>query len=175
VVGGILPTVLVVLGLLVSAAGRRWLARLPLGDLAAISVVRIGVEVGLYGLAAYHLVPEIMTFAGRNLDVLAGITAPIVAARWRNRRLGRTGLLIWNVASLALLGNIVVLALLASPSPVQQFAFEQPNVAVLRFPFVWLPTFIVPLVLFSHVASLYQLWRRPVSAHTGSGLSANAA
>jgi hypothetical protein len=48
-------------------------------------------------------------------------------------------------------------------------------VAVLRFPFVWLPTFIVPLVLFSHVASLYQLWRRPIAAHMGSGLSANAA
>ncbi|MCR5886340.1 hypothetical protein LRS06_00845 [Hymenobacter sp. J193] len=128
-------------------------------------MVRVGVEVGLYSLAAAHLVPELMTFAGRNFDVLAGLSAPVVAALYRRQRLGRGGLLAWHLGSLALLGTIVTLALLTAPTPAQQFAFEQPNVAVVRFPFVWLPTFIVPVVLFSHAASLYQLLRpRPALA-----------
>jgi hypothetical protein len=39
----------------------------------------------------------------------------------------------------------------------QQIAFDQPNIGVMYFPFVWLPACIVPLVLLSHLASLYQL------------------
>lgn len=48
-------------------------------------------------------------------------------------------------------------ALFSTPSPIQQFAFEQPNIAILNFPFSWLPTFIVPLVLFGHLASIRKL------------------
>lgn len=163
VLGGILPAVVVILSLLISPQGQRWMATLALADLAAISVVRVGVELGLYGLATAHLVPELMTFSGRNFDMLAGLSAPVVASLWRRERLGRGGLIAWNVAALALLATIVTLALLSAPSPVQQLAFEQPNVAVVRFPFVWLPTFIVPVVLFSHVVSLYQLLRSPAA------------
>ncbi|GAB3320417.1 hypothetical protein GCM10027511_30720 [Hymenobacter humi] len=159
VVGAILPAVLLMVAVMVSARGRRWITRLPMADLAAISVVRVGVELGLYALAAYRLVPELMTFEGRNFDILAGLTALVVEGLLRRQQLGRGWLLAWHVASLALLANIVGLALLAAPTPAQQLAFEQPNVAVMRFPFVWLPAFIVPVVLFSHVASLYKMLR----------------
>ncbi|HVF96549.1 MAG TPA: hypothetical protein VM871_04480, partial [Flavisolibacter sp.] len=41
------------------------------------------------------------------------------------------------------------------------FAFDQPNIAVLYFPFIWLPSFIVPVVLLSHLVCIRQLlkWR----------------
>ncbi|MBF9237504.1 hypothetical protein I2I05_08860 [Hymenobacter sp. BT683] len=159
-VAGILPPALVITSLLLAPAGRRWMARLPLADLVAISVVRVPVEVGLYGLAMNRLVPELMTFAGRNFDILAGLTALLIVGLLRTHRISRGWLMVWHVAALMLLNNIVVLALLAAPTPAQQLAFEQPNVAVLRFPYVWLPAFIVPVVLFSHVASLYKLLRR---------------
>ncbi|WP_133273411.1 hypothetical protein [Hymenobacter radiodurans] len=162
--GALLPAVAVMLAIVISPQGRRWMARLPLADLTSISVVRVGVEIGLFGLAAHRLVPEMMTFSGRNFDILAGLTAPVVASLWRKQRLGRGGLIVWNVAALALLAIIVTLALLSAPTPLQRLAFEQPNVGVLRFPFVWLPAFIVPVVLFSHIASLYQLLRHPESA-----------
>jgi hypothetical protein len=41
--------------------------------------------------------------------------------------------------------------------PFQQFAFDQPNIAVLYFPFIWLPSCVVPLVLLSHLAAIRQL------------------
>ncbi|MEM9987092.1 MAG: hypothetical protein AAF804_18515, partial [Bacteroidota bacterium] len=53
----------------------------------------------------------------------------------------------------------VGIAILSAPLPFQQLAFEQPNVAVLRFPYVLLPGVVVPLVLLSHLLSLkYLLW-----------------
>jgi hypothetical protein len=112
-------------------------------------------------LSTYKLVPELMTFGGRNFDILSGITAPIVYficfknSQLKNRRL----LLIWNFICLGLLLNIVINALLSAPFPFQQFAFDQPNVAILYFPFTWLPCFIVMIVLYSHLAAIRQLVR----------------
>jgi len=41
--------------------------------------------------------------------------------------------------------------------PIQQFAFEQPNRAVLYFPFIWLPSVVIPIFIFSHLAAFWQL------------------
>jgi hypothetical protein len=73
------------------------------------------------------------------------------------KKIRRTSLLLWNFACLLLLGNIVVNAALSAPSPFQRLAFDQPNRAVLYFPFIWLPAFIVPVVLFAHLVSLRRL------------------
>ena len=59
--------------------------------------------------------------------------------------------------ALGLLLNIVFIAIFSAPFSFQKFAFEQPNIAVLFFPFSWLPAFIVPVVLFCHLASIRQL------------------
>jgi hypothetical protein len=74
-------------------------------------------------------------------------------------KIDRNGILIWNFICLGLLINIVVNALFSAPSPIQKFAFEQPNIAILNFPFSWLPTFIVPIVLFGHLTSIRQLMK----------------
>lgn len=68
--------------------------------------------------------------------------------------------LYWNVIGLVFLANIVSIAILSASTPFQQFGFEQPNKAILYFPFVWLPVFIVPLVLFGHLAAIKQLAAR---------------
>jgi hypothetical protein len=122
--------------------------------------VRIPVEIILFWLFINRAVPELMTFEGRNFDILEGITAPFIAYFWLTKRKGNRNLvLIWNLICLSLLINIVVNALLSAPSPIQKFAFDQPNIAILYFPFSWLPTFIVPLVLFGHLVSIRQLMK----------------
>ncbi|WBA42680.1 hypothetical protein [Hymenobacter canadensis] len=154
---GVGPPLIGIAGLLLTGSGRCLLARFDLVDLTWLSVVRIPVELCLYGLALHHLVPDLITFADRNLDLAAGLTAPLAAYWFRTRLMGRRLLLLWHGGSLVLLLNVVVLAAGSVPTPWQQVGFSQPNVAVLHWPFVWLPTFIVPLVLFSHVAALRQL------------------
>jgi hypothetical protein len=99
-----------------------------------------------------------MTFEGRNFDILAGLTAPVVAYfGFVKSRLSNRFMVMWNVISLLLLLNIVINAILSAPFRFQQFAFDQPNIAVMYFPFVWLPCFIVPVVLFSHLVLIKRL------------------
>jgi hypothetical protein len=142
---------------------KSFVSQLPLKTLTLLSVVRIPVEIVLFWLFENNQIPQIMTFEGRNFDILSGITAPIIA--WLAFRHGKTNrllLIIWNIFALFLLFNIVATAAFSVPSPIQQLAFEQPNRAVLYFPFVWLPSIVVPIVLFSHIASLWQIFTNKV-------------
>jgi hypothetical protein len=105
-----------------------------------------------------------MTFEGRGFDIISGFTAPIVVwLAFRNNKTNRGLLIVWNLIALGLLVNIVVIALLSFPSPIQRFGFEQPNVGVAYFPFIWLPAIIVPIVLFAHLAALWKLFRGQTS------------
>lgn len=151
------PPLLLLLSRLATVQGRAFLASLRLEVLTLLHVVRLPVELGLYGLYLHGAVPRIMTFEGGNWDILMGLSAPLLYWLVRRQRVGRWVLLGWNVLGLALLLNIVVVAVLAAPSPVQRLAFDQPNVALLHFPFGWLPAVVVPLVVLAHVAALRQL------------------
>ena len=158
---GVLPAAIIILGLFVTAAGRKFIDGLPLQLLTYLNVVRIPVELTLFWLFLNRAVPELMTFEGHNFDILAGISAPFVAYfGFTKKVLSQNLILIWNFVCLALLINIVVLALLSAQTPIQQFGFDQPNVAIVFFPFSWLPTFIVPVVLFGHLASIRQLLKQ---------------
>ena len=99
-----------------------------------------------------------MTFEGRNLDILSGLTAPLIYYfGYVKKQLPKSVLLGWNILCLGLLINIVRLAILSAPFPFQTLAFDQPNIAILYFPFVWLPCCVVPLVLLSHLATIRKL------------------
>lgn len=149
---------LVTIVLLFIFSRKSLIASLPLKILTLLHIVRIPVELVLFWLFQNSLVPRLMTFEGVNYDILSGITAPLVVwLAFRNGNINRRLLIVWNIFALLLLINIVASAVLSFQTPFQQFAFDQPNRAVLYFPFVWLPAAVVPIVLFCHLASLYQL------------------
>lgn len=155
----VLPALLLIILLFVFERND-FVSRISIKTLTLLHIVRIPVEIVLFWLYQSGQVPQLMTFEGRNFDVLSGLTAPIIFwLAFRNGKTNRTLLIVWNIFALLLLINIVVNAVLSIPSLLQKFAFEQPNVAVLHFPFVWLPAVVVPIVLFSHLASLSQLLR----------------
>ena len=152
---------LAILGLFLTKRGRIFLEKLNPKFLTYLHTVRVPVELVLWGLFIYGAIPELMTFEGRNFDILAGLTAPFVAyLGYQQMKLSKSTLLIWNLVSLGLLLNIVINAVLAAPFAFQQQAFDQPNIGVLYFPFVWLPGCVVPLVLLSHLVSIRQLIRK---------------
>ena len=158
---GIFPAIFIILVLFVTQKGKQFIDSLPLKNLTYINIVRIPVEIVLFWLFLNKAIPELMTFEGRNFDIIAGITAPFVAYfMFSKNKFHRQKMLIWNFICLGLLINIVVNALLSAPSPIQKFAFDQPNIAILNFPFSWLPTFIVPIILFGHLASIRQLLKQ---------------
>jgi len=149
---------LMIAALFVQRTGRAFIAGLDLGLLVILNTIRIPVELVLYGLFIHGAVPELMTFTGRNWDILSGLTAPLVWwFGYKRRILPRAVLIGWNVIGLALLLNIVINAILAAPFDFQQQAFDQPNVAIFYFPYVLLPGVVVPIVFFSHLALLRSL------------------
>ncbi|MDO7852320.1 hypothetical protein [Hymenobacter convexus] len=155
------PPVLLIGLLFATARGRRYLDGLNLQTLTLLHVVRIPVELVLFGLFVHQAVPELMTFEGRNFDILSGLSVPVVYYLVFKKQVpGRPWLLAWNFICLGLLLNIVANALLSVPGPFQRFSFEQPNVAILHFPFSLLPAVVVPLVLLAHLAAIRQLLRR---------------
>ena len=153
--------VLAIIGLFITRRGRTLLDSWDLKWLTRLHVIRMPVELVLYWLFLHKQIPQLMTFEGINYDILSGITAPIILLLcFRAQQPRKIPLLIWNIICLGLLFNIVVHAILAAPFSFQQLAFDQPNVAVLYFPYVWLPALIVPAVLLAHLAAIRKLLKQ---------------
>jgi hypothetical protein len=141
--------------------GKNFIDRLDLKFLTSLHTVRLPVEITLMLLFLHQQIPQIMTFEGRNFDIVSGISAPIIAfIYFRTQQTKKKLLLFWNFVCLALVLNIMIHGILSAPFPFQQFGFEQPNIGVLKFPFIWLPGFIVPVVIFSHLVSIRQLLKK---------------
>lgn len=155
---GLLPVLLFFSYLFISKSGRNFIDTLPLAQLTYLHSIRIPVEIGLYLIYIYGAVPELMTFEGGNLDILSGLSAPVIGFLYfKKKSIKPQLLLLWNLICLALLFNIVSRALLSAPFPFQKLAFNQPNVAILYFPFILLPSFMVATVLFCHLAAIRKI------------------
>jgi hypothetical protein len=154
----VLPPLAFICLLLLTKKGKRFIDSLDIKALTLIHIVRIPVEFVLLLLFLQKAIPQIMTFDGKNFDIFSGITALFIYYfGFVRKTLNKNFIIAWNFICLALLVNIVSIAILSAPFTFQKIAFDQPNVAVFYFPFVWLPAFIVPVVLLSHLVSIRQL------------------
>lgn len=142
-------------GILIFTFQYKWAkkARLNITSLLAIHALRLPVELILHQLYLQKKIPILMTYEGWNFDILTGMSAILLLAYklFTGKELNRSLMILWNLTGLALLLIIVSIAILSAPLPIQQLAFDQPNIAVLEFPIVFLPAYIVPAVFVSHV------------------------
>jgi hypothetical protein len=155
---GILPVLLLILILFNNRRGQAFLDQVDLKTLTIFHSIRIPVEIILVLLYWAGVMSVYITFEGTNFDLFSGVTAPLAYFLAFGRKGIKKNLLLgWNIICLLLLLNVVVTAIFCMPSPLQKLAFDQPNIAVLHFPYVLLPTLIVPLVLLAHLIALRQL------------------
>ena len=156
---GLLTLGTVVLAL--SPFGSRLATAIPLAGLVGYQVFRVPLEWVLHRLYSEGVIPVQMTYAGQNFDVATGVLAAALALWLRAGH--RTGWLVvaWNVLGLALLVNIVVVAILSTPVPFRYFMNDPANLLPSTFPYVWLPTFLVQAALFGHLLVFRAIRRRP--------------
>lgn len=155
----IAPPLICIIFLFISKKGKTFIDDLDVKQLTLLHTIRIPVEICLYYLFIAKAIPIIMTFEGRNFDIIAGITAAVIYYfGYVKKLIPNKIIIIWNVLSLALLLNIVIIAILSVTTPFQQFGFTQPNIAIAHFPFNWLASVIVPLVLLAHLICLRSLF-----------------
>lgn len=139
---------------------RELLARTPPQWPIYTQSFRVVMELILWLLYLQHRAPAIMTFEGRNADILVGLTAiPVgyfcfVRRTW-SPRVARW----WNVAGILILLNVVVHAQLSTPSPLRVFVTDPPVTFIAYWPYILLPAFLAPLAWLLHAASLIQLTR----------------
>ncbi len=144
--------------LLFSGGVKTVLRYLSLKELTRLQFFRVFVEILLWLLFIQSLLPEQMTFEGRNWDILTGLTALLAARFFLN---SKGWMIAWNIMGLGLLINIVSVALLSMPTPFRYFENEPANTIVTYFPFILLPTFLVPLAYILHFMSLRKLLMKP--------------
>ncbi|MFZ6012540.1 MAG: hypothetical protein ACOYXT_19510 [Bacteroidota bacterium] len=137
------------------------LKHIPSENILRLQSFRFFVELILWALFVNSLLPIQMTFEGRNFDILAGITGPIIGWFAMKGKISKTAVALWNIACLGLLINIVTIAILSTPTPVRVFMNEPANTIVAHFPASWLPGFLVPLAYTLHFLSLRQMFLSP--------------
>jgi hypothetical protein len=116
------------------------------------------VELVLWLLYRDGICPQQMTFEGWNFDILAGLTAPLVAyLAFGAGRNNKTLAIAWNVIGLGLLLTIIMTAILSAP---QIGVFQPENRMIAYWPMIWLPGFVAPFALMLHLFSLRQLLRK---------------
>ncbi|MCF0056840.1 hypothetical protein [Dyadobacter sp. CY356] len=154
----LMPPLVMTIILFSTNKGKIFVDNLNAKSLTLFHIIRLPVELTLFWLFMHKLVPELMTFEGRNFDIISGISAPVIFYfGFVKRKLSRKIILLWNFACLGLLVNIAINAILSVPGAFQHFAFDQPNIGILMFPFVFLPSVLVPMVLFSHLAMIRRI------------------
>jgi hypothetical protein len=93
----------------------RWLAAsASLAALVGFQAFRLPLELILHAWADNGTIPETMTWTGRNWDIVTGVTS-LVAAFFAPRSPASAWLA--NLIGIALLGNVVRVAILSSPLP----------------------------------------------------------
>ena len=118
-------------------------------------------------LYAIGRLPGVFALPAGAGDVLVGLLAPVVAtAQTRQWRHANTLLRAWNLLGLSDLVVALTTGFLTSPSPLQRFAFDAPNVLISRYPLVMVPVFLVPLAILLHLASLQKLRQTEIVSST---------
>jgi len=151
----IVPVLLfLILFILRPSASAQGVLAFPLWLILGTQCFRVGVELFLHQLWIEGLVPRMLTFAGANIDIYIGLSAPLIA--WLSTR-GRWGLKLasaWNILGLLALLNVVTRAVLTAPGPLNLIHAEIPDQMIGTFPFLLIPGFFVPLAVVLHLLAI---------------------
>jgi hypothetical protein len=148
----LLVAAIVVLSLVIaySSLGSHLARFLPLWVLVGVQGFRLPLELAMHAMYERGIMPREMSYSGRNFDIVTGATAIIVAVLVARGLGGRQLVAVWNIVGLALLVNVVTVAILGTPR-FQYFGNDRLNTWVTYPPFVWLPAVMVLAALAGHL------------------------
>jgi hypothetical protein len=153
-----------------TARGRDLVGRTPLAALVGVHSVRVlGISFVLLYLA--KRLPAPFALAAGWGDVAVGVLA-IPLALWLTRDAGAVprGLVrLWNALGVMDLVIAVGLGTTSSPGPLQLFHGEPSSAIMTTVPWILIPCFLVPSMLFTHLCTFYRL-RMPALAARGEKL-----
>ena len=145
------------------------LARAPLAILVVFQSFRFPLELAMHRAYTEGLMPAQMSYSGRNLDIITGVTALVLGVVMMVTRVPRWVVAAWNVMGLILLANILGIAILSTPA----FAYFGPdrlNVWVTWMPYTLLPAVMVLAAWAGHLIVFRALAQPSRSIQAGSSM-----
>jgi pimeloyl-ACP methyl ester carboxylesterase len=159
----LLPPLIPVLLFIRSRAGKELLHRIQPQWLIYLQSFRILVEIGIWMLVRRGSLPVQLSFEGRNFDMLVGLLAfPVGYYCFVKKTWPPAVALLYNIAGLVSLLNVVTITSLSMPTPLRVFHSQPDSSLLTMFPLIYLPGLLVPLAYTLHILSLRQwgMYRR---------------
>jgi hypothetical protein len=125
----------------------------PLVTLIGLQMFRLPLEMVMHHAAQAGIMPTELSFAGYNFDVITGIGAVAIYLLMKGGvHVGKGLVWVWNIWGLYSLLAILAIAVATAPF-VHAFGTipQHINTWVLHFPYVWLPTVLVPIAITGHL------------------------
>src|SRR5882762_2178437 len=123
-----------------SRAGKQLLHHIQPQWLICLQSFRILVEMAIWLLVRNGSLPVQMSFEGRNFDILTGLLAfPVGYYCFVKKSWPPVAALLYNIAGLVLLLNIVTISTLSMPSALRLFHNQPDGSLLTRFPFIYVP------------------------------------
>ena len=144
------PGLLAVLIIVFSPIGARLGQGLRFRELVALQIFRLPLEFVLLGYYWEGRIPRVMTFEGRNWDILTALWAIVVAVAQYKGYKQRWLVWVWNCFGFALLLNIIALAIMSAPGPLRKLNVSPLNSLPFAWPSIWI-LFCVLVALGSHL------------------------
>lgn len=133
-----------------SSLGTLLVRGVPLWALVGFQAFRWPLEMVMHRAYVEGIMPVQMSYSGRNFDIVSGITAAGLGLWLKLAPAPRAIVAMWNLLGLALLANVVAIAVLSTPI-FRWFGDERLSTFVTYAPFVWLPAILVAAALMGHV------------------------
>lgn len=151
-----------------SRTGAKLAQTTPILLLTAIHLMRLPLELVLHQWSLDGFLPQQMTYAGNNFDIITGILAvPATYIAWRHPN-WRGVLAAFHTIGLMFIVVILAIVTLSNPSPIRAVFGGYPagNEVLIGvvFPYVWLATVIVPVALLANLLALRNLWATRTNA-----------
>lgn len=134
--------------------------KMPKGALVNIHFLRVFTELLLWFMFTDigRWIPKQLTIEGYNFDIIIALTAPFIAYRcFKARSWPKSYAVAWNVLGILMILNMYVMIILTSDTSLRVFLDGPSSRFVQDFPFVWMPTFTMPLFILLHLLSIKQI------------------
>lgn len=151
----IVPSIIICIVVTGRPAFKEIMAKLPVTFAVYIQSFRILVELLIYGAFVKGIFPQAVTFEGTNFDILVGLSALVVGFLVQRHLIDKKGLLVWNIVSLCIL-TLTGYSFISSYYFYDMVNLEQ-ALRFVRFPYLLLPSVLLPFAMFYHTLSIRQL------------------
>lgn len=137
---------------------KNWVHIIPKSWLVYYQSLRIGIETIFYFSVGAGILPELVTFAGYNYDILFGISALVMGYLvFFKKSLSLTAVKYWNIIGLLIIAFIIFLFISGTYFPQvynQETSVLTPDFT--QYPYILVAGFLMPSAVFIHFLSLAQ-------------------